>query len=122
MKKLLIVPVIGLVLMLAACPKLANTARDTAASLNGLLTTAQGQYAPGCKTDPTQQICSLINKGVDLQNALISATQTYCGWSAQVQPTNPNQPCVPVQGAAGALQAAIANANQIITELKGVIH
>ena len=117
MRKLLLLP---LLLLLTGCPKDKN-ARDTAAALKGLLATAQTKYQTSCQANNTQAVCQTINKGVSAQNALITAIETYCSMALTPTPPAPETPCTPVKSAESALQVAIANANQSISEIKGVI-
>lgn len=112
---LLLIPLIG-------CPKTEQNARDAAAALRGLLTTAQTQYQTSCQANSTQTVCQSINRGVSAQNALITATESYCGWSTTAPPPDPMTVCVPVKSAEAALKSATANANQAIAEIRGVIH
>jgi len=124
MKKLLLLPIMALLLCGFACNQnqanLAQNARDTTAALGGLLETAQAQYMASCTADKTAPNCALISRGVQGQNALISALETYCS-----MPINPNldpaTPCTPVSSAQAGLQTALNNATQLITEIKGVI-
>jgi len=109
------------VLMLTACPKLEQNARDTAAALGGAITSAQTQHQAECTANKTLVQCQIINRALAGQNALITATEAYCGWSTQAPPPDPTTTCVPVANAAGALKTAILDANEFITELKGVI-
>lgn len=118
MKKLLLLP---LLLVLTACPKFEQNARDTAAALGGAVTAAQAQHQTDCKAAPATAPCVLINKGVDAQNALITGIEAYCGWTAGVLPTDPNAACKPVSTAQAGLQTAISNANVLIGQLKGII-
>lgn len=120
MKKKLAVLLIC-ILPLIACSPLEQQARDAAAALGGAITAAQAQHQE-CKSAPQALTCVTINKAVDGQNALVTSIEAYCGWTAGVMPSDPNAKCVAVKGAAPALQTAIANANEFITQLKGVIH
>jgi hypothetical protein len=107
---------------ITACPALEQNARDTAAALNGAITAAQSQYQTECKSNPSEKQCLIINEAIDGQNALVTASEAYCGWSVTAPPPNPGKtPCVPVKSAQAGLQTAIANANLFITEVKGVI-
>jgi len=121
MKKLFLVPIVLLSLILTACPKFEQNARDTAAALGGAVTAAQAQHQTECTATPTSPTCALINRAVAGQNALITSIEAYCGWTAGVLPTDPNAACVPVSGAKAGLQTAIDNANVFIGQLKGVI-
>jgi hypothetical protein len=109
--------------IMLGCPNsgIESKARDTAAALKGVLATAQGEYLAECQTNPAQTTCTAINKGVNAQNLLITAVETYCGWPISSTPPDATATCVPVAGAKDALTAAISNANQAITEVKGVI-
>jgi hypothetical protein len=123
MKRLVLVPILAILLCGFACNdtnKLEQNARDTTAALGGLLTTAQAQFMASCTADKTQPNCVLINRGVQGQNALITALETYC--SMPVSPfLDPNTPCTPVASAQAGLQTALNNATQLVTEIKGVV-
>ena len=109
-----------LFLPLAACTSnLAGSARDTAAALNGVIVAAQAQNQ-SCVTNPTAATCTLITKGIAAENALITATETYCGWST-TNPPAAGAVCVPVASGEALLTASIANATLFITEIKGVL-
>lgn len=121
MKKYLLV-IFALCFVLAGCTQLEQTARNTAAALQGAIAAAQAQYQTQCTASPTLQACVVINQAVAGQNALITATEGYCGWSAASPPTNPaTATCTPVKTAQAGLQAAITNGNLFISELKGVL-
>ena len=120
MKKLLLL--VPFVLILTACPAgVESKGRDTAAALKGALGTAQAEYTAECTADKTKPACTAINRGVSAQNALITALESYCGWSTTAPPPDQTAKCVPVSSARSALDAAIANANQAINEIKGVL-
>ena len=108
-------------MVLTACSQPEKKARDAAATLNGLLTQAKDQNRASCQANPSQSVCQTINRGVDGQNALITAIQTYCGWSASTPPNDPNAKCVPVKGVEPILVSATNNVTQIISELRGVV-
>ena len=118
MKKSILL-VLATILMVACSSTLAQQARDTSAALNGAIAGAQAKYQSSCTANPSQQVCTVINQAVAGQNALITATEAYCGWVAGTAPTN--QTCTPVSNAEAGLTAAIANANQLITQIKGAI-
>ncbi len=110
-------------LLLAACPKAAleQNARDVAASLGGLLTSAQAQHQE-CVSDSSPAICQTIKRGISGQNALVTSLETYCGWSlTDATPPPVGTACTPVAEAESALKSAIANANQLTTEIKGTV-
>jgi hypothetical protein len=54
-------------------------------------------------------------------NALVTAVETYCGWTPTLAPPDPAATCVPVKSAQAALQAAIANAATLALQIKGAI-
>jgi hypothetical protein len=108
-------------LALAGCSPLLQQARNTAAALQGTLVASQAQYKTSCTANPSQTVCALINNGVSAENALVTATETYCGWSTTSPPADPNATCVPVKTAQAALTAAIANATALTLQIKGAI-
>jgi len=113
--------IVVLCLVLLACTPVEQQARNTAAALQGAIVAAQAKYQPSCLSNPQQTVCVTINQGVSGENALITATETYCGWSTTAPPTDPNAKCVPVKTAAAALSAAISNATALTLQLKGVL-
>lgn len=110
-----------LTLMTVACQPPEKTARDMSAGLKGLIEAAQAQYQVTCTATPSQAVCKDINKGVQAQNLLITSLETYCGWSTTAPPPDVTATCVPVKSATTGLNAAIANANALMQELKGII-
>lgn len=118
-KVLVLIPLLACCL---ACPKsnLEGNARDAAATLGGLVTSAQAQHQE-CVTDSSPTVCQTIKRGISGQNALITSLETYCEWAVVDAPPPTGTPCTPVSTAEGALQAAISNANQLTTEVKGVV-
>jgi hypothetical protein len=111
---LCLVPMLG-------CSPLENQARDAAAALSGSIVAAQSRYQASCKANPSQQICQVINRGVSGEDALITAVETYCGWTPMLAPPDPAAKCVPVKSAEAALRAAIANAATLTLQIKGAI-
>jgi hypothetical protein len=120
MKSVLVVILLSLVFCVA-CSPIEQQARNTAAALQGTLVAAQAKYQTSCSASPTQSVCVTINKGVAGENVLITALETYCGWSTVSPPTDPNAKCVPVASAQAGLQAAISNATTLTLEVKGLI-
>lgn len=108
-------------LPMMACSPLENQARDTAAALSGSIIAAQTEYQASCSANPGQEICQVINRGVSGENALITAVETYCGWTPTLAPPDPTATCVPVKSAEAALEAAISNAATLTVQIKGVI-
>lgn len=96
-------------------------ARDSIAAANGLLTAAQAQYVNSCKPNPTQGVCVLINHGVDALNIAITSLETYCGFSLSPTPPAADTKCAPVANARAGLNVAIANLNQIISEISPLV-
>jgi hypothetical protein len=97
-------------------------ARDVLATSSGTLDQAQTEYLAECQSNPGKQVCSLINKAGDAQNAAITALETYCGYQLTPTPPDPATQCVPVASAYGGLVTATTNLNQIIGELKPLVH
>jgi hypothetical protein len=110
----------GLV-VLVGCSPVEQKARDTAAALSGSIIAAQTKYEASCAANANQEVCQLINRGVSGENALITAVETYCGWSPTLTPPDPTAVCVPVKSMQAGLQAAIANAAALTLEIKGAI-
>lgn len=108
-------------LPMPGCSPLENQARDTAAALSGAIVAAQTKYQASCTANPAQEICGVINRGISGENALITAVETYCGWTPTLAPPDPAATCVPVKSAQAALQAAIANAATLTSQVKGAI-
>ena len=98
-----------------------SSARDAAAAINGVLTSAQAKYTTACESDPGQTPCTLIKKGVTAQNLLITALDTYCGWSATTAPLDPSAACIPVASASQTLVNATSNVETLITEIGGLL-
>ena len=108
-------------LPMVGCSPVENQARDTAAALSGSIITAQTKYQASCAANPGQEICQVINRGVSGENALLTAVETYCGWSATLAPPDASAKCMPVKSAEAALQAAIANAAEMTLQIKGAL-
>lgn len=117
MRKLLMVAVVALLGFTAACHTFEANARDTIAAANGAIVQAEVQYSITCTSNPNQTVCVDINKAVAAQNAAITALETYCGFTSA---SKAEDTCKPVKSFQPALTAALANLNQIVTELKGV--
>lgn len=97
-----------------------QSARDTNAALSAVLVAAQDKNLATCQADPKLDVCVLINRGVAADNALVTATETYCNWD----PANPPAlltKCTPVKSAEETLKAAIANATKITNEIRGIL-
>lgn len=121
MKKVTVVLLaVGLAAMLG-CSPIENRARDTAAALSGSIIAAQTKYQASCVANANQEVCQLINRGVSGENALITAVETYCGWTPTQTPPDAGAACVPVKSMEAGLQAAITNAAALTLEIKGAI-
>ena len=121
MRKLATILVVIMLLPMLGCSPLENQARDTAAALSGSIIAAQTKYQVSCGANATQEICQVINRGASAENALVTAVETYCGWTPTLAPPDPTAKCVPVKSAQAALQAAIANAAALTLQIKGAI-
>ena len=119
MNKLLCVILVTLPML--ACSPLEQKARDTSAALQGAIIAAQAKYHDSCVANSNQTVCREINNAIAAENGLITASETYCGWSPLAPPSDPNAKCVPVKTAQAALTVAIANAATLTLEIKGAI-
>jgi len=119
--KRLTIGVLVLTILMLGCSPLENQARDTAAALSGSIAAAQSMYQARCAANPAQEICQVINRGVSGENALLTAIETYCGWTPTLAPPDPTAKCMPVKSAQAALQAAIANAATLTLQIKGAL-
>ncbi len=108
-------------LPMVGCSPLENQARDAVAALSGSIVAAQTKYQTTCATNPGQEVCQVINRGVSGENALITAIETYCGWAPSLAPPDAAAKCVPVRSAETALRSAIANAATLTLQIKGAI-
>jgi hypothetical protein len=121
MKRLMTMLTVVIVLPMLGCSPLENQARDTAAALSGSIVAAQSEYQASCVANPTQEVCQVIDRGISGENALITAVESYCGWTPTLAPPDPTATCVPIKSAAAALEAAIANAATLTLQIKGAI-
>ena len=121
MRKLTTVLLVLCLLPMLGCSPLENQGRDAAAALSGSIVAAQTKYQASCTAKPSEEICQVINRGVSGENALITAIETYCGWTLTPGPPDPTATCVPVRSAQATLQAAIANAATLTLQIKGAL-
>lgn len=121
MKKSFTILIVICLMTMVGCSPLENQARDTAAALSGSIVAAQTKYQATCAANPALEICRVINRGVSGENALITAIETYCGWSQTMAPADPSAKCVPVKPAETALQVAISNAAALTLQIKGAL-
>ena len=124
-RTLYLIPVVALWLITIGCTPAEQDARDAAAALGGSIKAAQAKYQASCSAPASvqvsPQVCELINRAVSGQNALITAAETYCGFSPAAPPADPFSQCVPVKNGKVGLVNATINAQQFVLELKGVI-
>src|ERR1700690_707141 len=97
--KLLATLALAALVTLTGCTPLEQSARNTAAALQGVLAASQAKYHDTCVATPSQTVCKQINQGIAGENALVTAVETYCGWSPTAPPSDPNATCVPVKSA-----------------------
>lgn len=116
MKLFSIAMVAVLLLLTVACHTFEANARDTIAAANGVIVQAEIQYGPSCLANSKQTVCDDINKSVAAQNAAITALEAYCGFTGASQAQDK---CQPVKSLQPALNAALTNLAQFVTELKG---
>ena len=136
MKTWFVLLLVLFMLPLLGCSPVEDQARNTAAALSGSIVAAQTKYQASCVANPHpnaptagalgtpnpgQEICQVINRGVAGENALITAVETYCGWTTTVVPPDPTANGVPVKSAKAALQVAIANAATLTLQIKGAM-
>lgn len=121
MKRLVMMSIVLMVLPMLGCSPLESQARDTAAALSGSIVAAQSKYQASCAENPSQDVCQIINRGISGENALITAVESYCGWTSTLAPPDPTASCAPVKSAQAGLEAAIANAASLTLQIKGAI-
>lgn len=115
MKKLtLVLPL----LLLIGCG--VSSYRDTIATSYGYLNWSQATYKTQCQATPNAQTCALITRGIGLHNAAVDALNAYCNGPAASgsQSWTAGGPCSPVKSLQGALEAALANLNVVIVDVK----
>lgn len=99
-----------------------QVARNTLATSSGVLNQAQLEYLAECSANPTTATCTLINQGGAAQNAALTTLETYCGFPRSGVVPAPDAKCVPVASFEPALITATANLQELVGELKAVIH
>lgn len=121
MNRLMIAIALVAAIPMLGCSPVESQARDTAAALSGSIVAAQGKYQASCAANSSQEVCQVINRGISGENALITAVETYCGWTPALAPPDPQATCTPVKSAQAALEAAIANAATLTLQIKGAL-
>lgn len=106
----------GLVLILAACQPLEDTARDVIAGAKGFIQKAQENHLAECTANPTKEFpCRIINRAVAAQNLAVDSLYVYCGFTKD---TPPNTLCAANKSKAAALKSALETLNRIIADYK----
>ncbi len=108
------------VLLLSGCQSIEKTARDSIASFDGYLSAAVAKHDAECKADTGNQlpVCLVIVRSTRAENATVTALETYCQLAFGTG-KDPALPCTPVKSAQAGLAAAIANMNQLSSEIQG---
>ena len=113
-------PVLLAALLLAGCTPLERTAYNTVVAAKAFLDKEKAQHSE-CATVPASTVCTDLVKATGAKDALIDAITVYCSGPE----FNNGGPCnAPQKGtaaydqAAAKLQSAIANYNQIASDLK----
>lgn len=115
----------GLIVLLIGCTSVERQAYNVVVGAKAFLDSERSAH-PECATGATTTVCTDISKAVLAKDALISAIEVYCAGptfnaSGDQGACNPPAKGTPAATQATAkLQAAIANYNQVATELKGV--
>lgn len=119
MKKFILLPLV----LLLGCSGAEKNARDAIAASKGAIETAQNKYMETCKADATQQPCVIVNKAVAAQNTAINALELYCSGTAPTggQDFQHGGVCHADKSLQPKLDAAVADLNQIIASVKGII-
>ena len=117
-----------LVLFTSGCQPIEVTARDAIAGAAGFLHNDQGtgvqdKYKASCLANPHQEVCAAINRLIDAQHLLGDALKVYCAGSEFDSGGKCNPPSdKAVKGQAAAkLQAAVAQLNSLINDVKGLV-
>lgn len=122
MKKYLALGLIGLVMLATTgCPPIEVTTRNGLTASYTFLSQELMSH-PECHGGAlTPTVCKVIHDAIVAHNSVISAEETYCGGTpaAGVESFDNGGPCVPVKSAQDGLKSALANLNQLITDLKG---
>ena len=108
-----------LVQPLAGCGPFEQTARDTIATLGGLIKTAQAEYQAECTANPSEQKCVLVNEAIRAHKLTITGLEIYCGFT--IGSTLPEATCTPIKSALAAVEAAVANLKPLIGQLTALL-
>jgi hypothetical protein len=97
-----------------------STYRDTIATSYGFLAWSQATYKTECQATPNAPTCALITRGIGLHNTAVDALSAYCNGPAAPgsQSWAAGGACIPIKSLQAALDAAIANLNPVIADVK----
>ena len=127
MKRLLIFP---LLIVLSGCTPIEKQAYNVIVGAKAFLDSEKHSH-PECSpafpvtlSDSQGKVCILLSKATDAKDLLIDATESYCSGSAfesggPCQPPDKGTPAY--RQAAEKLKEALANYQQIESDLKGVL-
>ena len=112
----------------AGCQPIEVTARDTIAGAAGFLHNDQGtgvqdKYKASCQANSHQEVCVAINRLIDAQHLLGDALKVYCAgpeFDSGGKCNPPRDKAVKGQAAAK-LQAAVAQLNSLVNDVKGLV-
>jgi hypothetical protein len=112
-------------LFLIGCPQSQSPesiARDAIGGAAGFLGNEQTIHLSECQAAPTKPLCQSINRGIAAQHTLADALIVYCSGAPTIGPAyKDGGNCVPVRDAAAALQSAVVNLNDIISQIKTLL-
>lgn len=108
--------VVAVLMFLAGCQPLENTARDVIAGSQGFIQKAQENHRSECQAAPAKDFpCQIINRAVAAQNLAVDALAIYCGFARD---TPPNTPCQANKSAAAILKSALDGLQKTIQDYK----
>jgi hypothetical protein len=114
---------LNVVAILAITCNIPADARNSLATAQGVIQSAQSQHQAECSANPSLAVCTAINNLVKLQNVAIDGLETYCGWPARptaAQLAAASQtPCTKNAPALTILTTALQNLNVAIADFKG---
>jgi hypothetical protein len=111
-----------LTLASVGCSPLEQQAYKSVVAANAFIKAEKAQH-PECATNPSAAICQNFQKATSAKDLLIDAIEQYCS----SPDFDAGKPCVKPSGQAGdiakqQLQSAVANLNQVLTDVKGAVH
>lgn len=121
-KKLLFVPLLSCIALLAGC-NAEGAARDAMAAAHGYVVSAQATWGDSCRANNTQFKCTSTNRLIDAEHVTALALLVYCDG-----PAAPGElryagggVCVPVKGAEASLLSAVRNMNAIADQVAALL-